>query len=136
MQTVDLTPLVQPLIAILGTVLTAVAAALGKKLHEWLEAHVQNAKLRSALERTAAFVGAEVKAISQTLVPAIKAAAADGKISPEEAKGLRDKALEGVKGHFGPDGLKELGQTMGITPEKVEAFLVSQIEASVAGQKS
>ena len=59
---------------------------------QWLQARVQNEYAQQLLLRLADGVEVGVRRVSQTMLPAVKAAAADGKLSTEEAAGLRELA--------------------------------------------
>lgn len=56
----------------------------------WLKARIQNEELQSVMLRLHSVVDTAVRGVAQTAVPVIKDAAADGKISQQEANRLRD----------------------------------------------
>jgi hypothetical protein len=113
--------------------LLASLARLGLRLRALIDAHVHNARVRGLLDRVYDFVAQEVGALAQTVVPAAKAALADGKLSSTEAKTIRDLAVHRVKANLGPDGVRALAQLLG--PRDVDAFLVSAVEAAVPDTK-
>lgn len=80
-----------------------------------------------ALERLERVVALTVHEVEQTLTPAVRDAAADGKITAEEAKGLRLTALTKAKNILGDKGMKELKASAG----DLEQLMHSVVEAKV-----
>ncbi len=72
-----------------------------------------------------------VKNIQQTVVDDIKAASADGKISREEARRIKDNAIQQVLSYLGPKGCTELHGTLGLKDGAAESFIASKVEAAV-----
>jgi hypothetical protein len=82
-------------------VLNAVIALLGViaswalvSARQWFQQRVQNEYVQQLMLRLADGVEVGVRQVSQRVLPAVKAAAADGKLSPEEARDLRELAKE------------------------------------------
>ena len=75
--------------AILGLA-TMVAAWALKSARDYFKQKVENEYVQQLLLRLSDAVETGVREAAQTLVPAVKAAAQDGKITKEEAKSLRD----------------------------------------------
>ena len=116
--------------------LTAIGVTwLGGRVGELIQAKVSNETLRGVLLRLDDAVVTAVKDLEQTIVAEAKAAASDGKISREEARRIKDKAVRQVKSYLGPDGLKELGAVLGLWELSVEDFIGSKVEASVLDLK-
>ena len=116
--------------------LTAIGVTwLGGRVGELIQAKVNNETLRGVLLRLDDAVVTAVKDLEQTIVADAKVAAADGKISREEARRIKDKAVRQVKSYLGPDGLKQLGTVLGLWELSVEDFIGSKVEASVLDLK-
>jgi len=116
--------------------LTAIGVTwLGGRVGELIQAKVNNETLRGVLLRLDDAVVTAVKDLEQTIVADAKVAAADGKISREEARRIKDKAVRRVKSSLGPDGLKQLGSVLGLWELSVEDFIGSKVEASVLDLK-
>ncbi len=105
---------------------TALSALLGMVLTE-ARKHFKSAASTSALDRLERVALLAVHDVEQTIMPGLKAAAADGKITREEAVGLRLAALNSVKKILGDQGLKE----MRAANEDLETVLGHIIEAKV-----
>lgn len=84
-----------------GQVVNAVLALIGViaswaivSARKWLQERVQNEYVQQLMLRLADGVEVGVRRVSQTVLPAIKAAAGDGKLSADEAYNLRELARE------------------------------------------
>ena len=121
----DLSPIAQPAISLLGLALTALC---GIAAHALLS-HVKNAKALAILSRAYDFMAVEVKALAQTEVPTLTRVVSTGKLTSSDAQALRDKAIGFVKLNLGPDGLKALGAATG--DRSVDDFLASLLESHV-----
>ena len=116
--------------------LTAIGIAwLGGRVGELVQAKVGNETLRGVLLRLQDAVETAVKDLEQTVVADAKAAASDGRISREEGRRIKDKAVRQVKSYLGPTGLKQLGEVLGLWELSVEDFIGSKVEASVLDLK-
>ena len=124
---------------IIFMVLVPFAAAgvhwLGSRAGDLIRAKVDNEALRGVLLRLNDAVITAVKDLEQTLVDEVKLAAEDGRISREERRRIKDKAVRQVKSYLGPTGLKELGAVLGLWELSVEDFIGSKVEASVLDLK-
>ncbi len=90
-----------PMEELQAQVLNAVVALLGViaswalvSARQWFQQRVQNEYVQQLMLRLADGVEVGVRQVSQRVLPAVKAAAADGKVSPEEARDLRELARE------------------------------------------
>jgi hypothetical protein len=72
-----------------------------------------------------------VKDLQQTVVEQIKAASADGKITDDEKKQIKEKALAAVKSHLGTKGLAEAASVLGLGGGALEGLLSSKVESAV-----
>ena len=120
---------------IIFMVLVPFAAAgvhwLGSRAGDLIRAKVDNEALRGVLLRLNDAVVTAVKDLEQTVVDEMKVAAEDGRISREERRRIKDKAVRHVKSYLGPTGLKELGNVLGLWDLAVEDFIGSKVEAAV-----
>jgi hypothetical protein len=103
-------------------------AARGAQL---ITAMVKNEYLRGVLVRVDTAILAVVREIQQVTVDTIKAARADGKLTPEERAGIQKAALDAVKSYLGPKGLAEITRIFGLDTLGVERFLTTRVEAAV-----
>lgn len=86
-------------IEILEAVLTLVGVLLSwaaMSARNWLKQRVQNEYVQQLMLRLSEAVEVGVRQVSQTLLPELRRAAEDGKITAEEAASLRQKAREAV----------------------------------------
>lgn len=71
--------------------------------------------------------------VGQTFVDDIKAGRADGKLTEEEKRAAREKALAILKANIGAKGLKRLARILDL--EDAERWLTNKLEAAVAVTK-
>lgn len=116
---------------ILSPVLLAALTWASAKLAQLIRAKVQNEYLRGVLVRVDDAVFTAVKAVQQTVVEQIKEASADGKITDDEKKRIKEKALAAVKAHLGTKGLSEVGAILGLDGGALDGLLSSKVEAAV-----
>jgi hypothetical protein len=116
---------------ILSPVLVAALTWAAAKLAQLIRAKVKSEYLRGALVRLDDAVFTAVKDLQQSVVEEIKAASADGRITDEEKKRIKEKALASVKSHLGTKGLSELATVLGLDGGAIEGFLSSKVEAAV-----
>lgn len=116
---------------ILSPVLLAALTWAAAKLAQLIRAKVKSEYLRGALVRLDDAVFTAVKDLQQSVVEEIKAASADGKITEDEKKRIKEKALASVKSHLGTKGLSELATVLGLDGGAIEGFLSSKVEAAV-----
>ena len=113
---------------IVSTLLTALLAALvpvvavvlkmaGTALANWLKAKIDNATAEGILVRLNDAAFSAVGSTWQTMGEAMKAAAADGKFTPEEKAQLKAIAIAEVKSVLGPKGLATLLEVLGLKSE-------------------
>jgi hypothetical protein len=116
--------LVAPLLA--GAITWALA-----KLAAHIQASIQNQYLQGVLLRIDHAVVTVVKDLQRTVVDQIKAASADGKITADERRRIKNAALDLVKSYLGAKGLRVLGDVLGLSGGALDDFLSSRIEAAV-----
>lgn len=116
---------------VVTTLLLPGVAWLSKKLAGLIDRNIETKLLSKALTLVNVVVSGVVTSLSQELADAFKEAAADGKLTKEEKKELKELALERIK------DLLTSGDTWGIligafgSEEKVEEFVAGEIEKSV-----
>ena len=116
---------------ILSPVLLAALTWAAAKLAQLIRAKVQNEYLKGVLVRLDDAVFTAVKDLQQSVVEQIKAASADGKITDEEKKEIKEKAMAAVKSHIGTKGLAEAAKVLGLEGGALEGLLSSKVEAAV-----
>jgi hypothetical protein len=119
------------MLEVLAPIVVAGLTWLSAKLAQLIQAKVKNEYLRGMLVRLDEAVFTAVKDLQQTVVDAIKAATADGKITEVEKQRIKQAAIDNVKSHLGTKGLAELGQILGLTITSVEGLIASKVEAAV-----
>jgi len=112
-------------------VLLAALTWAAAKLAQLIRAKVQNEYLKNALVRLDDAVFTAVKDLQQSVVEEIKAASSDGKITDEEKKQIKDRAIAAVKSHLGTKGLAEAAKILGLEGGALEGLLSSKVEAAV-----
>ena len=118
-------------VQILSPVLLAVLTAASAKLAQFIRAKVQNEYLQGLLIRLDDAVVTAVKGLEQSVVEQIKAANADGKITNDEKKQIRDAAIAAVKSNLAANGLTELAKILGMQDAAMDGLFSSKIEAAV-----
>lgn len=116
---------------ILSPVLLAALTWVAAKVAQFINAKVKNEYLRGALVRLDDAVLAAVREVQQVTVEAIKAASADGKMTPEERTQVKKAAIDAAKAHLGAKGLAELMKVLGLSGDAVEKLLSTRVEAAV-----
>lgn len=111
-----------------GAVLLAAASALAVRANRWFQTKTANEELRAVFERltlaardAVAYVDANTKA-SQLAI------AADGQVTPQEARLLQQQALDKAKEFLGAQGLALAGEVFELGEQAVEAWLRGRIQ--------
>lgn len=107
--------------------------ALAVLVARYVIAKIDNDRVREYLGRAWAEVRAAVAEVHQTYVAALKEANADGKLTPEEAKEARERAISVAKTNLGRRGLARLGRIVGV--DSLDSWLSNKVEAAVDGAK-
>ena len=116
---------------ILSPLLLAALTWAAAKLAQLIRAKVQNEYLKGVLVRVDDAVFTAVKDLQQTVVEQIKVASADGKITDDEKKQIKEKALGAIRSHLGTKGLAEAANVLGLGGGALEGLLSSKVEAAV-----
>ena len=96
---------------------------------------IDNERLSAALLRLENAVVTAVKDIEQTLVAEYRRLSADGKLSREDHRRLKEAAVRRVKTFLGSAGLKEIGSVLDVWELSVEDFIGAKIEATILDMK-
>lgn len=125
-------------IAALLTFLIFALRAMKPLLQEWIAATVEKIKDERVRERVHLVreqVETAVYNVSQTLVPKVKEAAADGKVTPEERKNLLKAAQDDILDAFDQDFWDDFMEQQGFTEGALRKWLTSEVEARVFRMK-
>lgn len=123
--------------AIAGLVVTilGVGATVVKAWGDQLVDKIKNDKVRDKVHIAKDEIGSVVFMISQTLVPAVRKAAADGRIDERERKQLRQVALEEAQARFSDEWWDNLMGELGIPKGRRAEWILGQVEAWVFRMK-
>lgn len=121
-----------PILTALGLGVAWLLTAAG----QWLLAKNKDSKFNLVVARVTHFAAAIVQDVENTLRPQIGAALADGVLSPEEAKQLKDAAMSRLKTMLGTQGVGELTGVLGVFAPSVDAYLSGVIEKTVTNMKA
>lgn len=119
--------LVKVLTPILVTVVGGVTTWILAELSRWIRTKTKNENALAAIEDIVALVRTAVSEVGQT----VQAAAADGKFTPEERKGMKELAMGKVKTQI-PHAVERNAIRMINT---VDDFIAARIEREVAKAK-
>ena len=115
----------------LSPVLLAAVTWAAAKLAQLIRAKVQNEYLKGVLVRLDDAVFTAVKDLQQSVVEQIKAVSTDGKITDDEKRQIKERAVATVKSHIGTKGLAEVAKILGLGGSALETLLSSKVEAAV-----
>jgi hypothetical protein len=119
------------MLEVLSPVLLAALTWLAAKVAQLVHAKVKNECLRGVLVRLDDAVLAAVREVHQVTVEELKAASADGKLTPEERARVKQVAIDAVKSHLGKRGIGELAKVLGLGDGAVDRLLATRVEAAV-----
>lgn len=119
------TEVTESLMALVSTVAVALVAWVTTTVRN----NVQNQYTRGSMLRFSEAVETAVRAVGHEFSNELRVVNADGKISPEEARWLRQKAVEYTKQYLGQNGIKELERIVGI--EELDGLFQTMIEAQL-----
>jgi len=122
-----LTALLLSALTALVPVVGIVFKALGQKAATWIQAKVDNATLEGILVRLNSAAFSAVTEVYQSTAEALKAGAADGKLSDEDKARVKQTAIDSVKSYLGPKGIEVLMAVMGLKSE-------SELDKAIGGK--
>jgi hypothetical protein len=115
-----------PLVA---SVVSAILIWLLSEIARQVRARTNNELAVSAIDRLTHTVATTVMEMEQTIVPTMKKAASDGKLSREDVNILRDMALARVKNRLQPSVQKQAARVVadidGLLQGKIEQLVYS-----------
>lgn len=95
----------------------------------WLMGKTRNEALKALLLRLEDAAALAVQEVEQTFVGDLRKARIDGKLLEDEKQQALTAALTATKRMLGNTGNDEIVRLFGLTPEQVDGFLTSRIEA-------
>lgn len=119
------------ILEVLSPVLLAALTWLAAKVAQLIHAKVKNEYLRGVLVRLDDAVLVAVREVHQVTVEELKAASADGKLTPDERARVKQVAVDAVKSHLGKRGLAELAKVLGLGDGLIDKLLGTRVEAAV-----
>ncbi len=102
-----------------------------KMLADKWAAEGKSNKLIAVGAKVAHFAELVVADLDANLKPQLQSALADGVITPEEQKALRDLALARMKLLLAKEGMAELTGVLGIATSQVDSYILGAIEKAV-----
>ncbi len=124
---------------VLPPVLTALglgAAWCLTQLGLFISAKWKGQKAAEAVSRVTHFASVIVADLEGTMRPEVQKAMADGHLSPEEGKRLKEVAMARLKQMLAEQGMAELTGLVGVFAPTLEGYLSGLIERAVANQPS
>lgn len=121
---------------ILSPVLLAGLSWLSVKAAQLISAKVKNEYLKGVLVRLDDAVLVAVREVQQVTVDALKAASADGRLTPDERTKVKQAAIDSIKSHLGTKGIAEVARVLGLEDGAVDKLLSTRVEAAVHDLKS
>ena len=121
------------LLPVVGTLLTAILGWVSIQAERYIRAKISNSYAQNALIRLNETAEIVVKELSQTYVDGLKEKTADGKLTEEEKRQLKEMAVTKMKSYLGVEGLKLLKYIMG--GDDIAGLLSGAIERKVCESK-
>lgn len=101
------------------------------EVSKYVRSKTKNEEANNAVTHITETVNTTVQELEQTMVPAIKAASADGKLSDDDKNRLKALAVEKVNRQI-PDKMSKLA---GLMVNSVDSFVKAKIEKAVLDLK-
>jgi len=117
---VDLTLTLMP-------ILSAIAAYVLVTIARYVARHSNNMVVKAALANLEQIIFSTVTALSQTIVDDLKRSKPNGKLTEEEARLIKDKALSSIKTQMGSRDLKVLTNNLGSLDELIDNILERKV---------
>ncbi len=121
---------------LLSPVLLAGLSWLSVKAAQLISAKVKNEYLKGVMVRLDDAVFAAVREVQQVTVDSLKAASADGQLTPDERAKVKQAAIDTIKSHLGAKGIAEVANILGLENGAIEKLLSTRVEAAVHDLKS
>lgn len=123
---------IQYLLPVIFAGLATVLAWLLSKLGQKLSAQAKDTTFGAAAGKITHFMQIVVQDLEATLKPGILEAVADGKVTSDELKTLRTKAIERVKLLLGTQGLEEMRDALGLPHGQIDPYLGALVETTLS----
>jgi hypothetical protein len=133
---VDATSIGWKVFQLLSPVLLAGLSWLSVKAAQLITAKVKNEYLKGVLVRLDDAVFAAVREVQQMTVDSLKAASADGQLTPDERAKVKQAAIDSIKSHLGAKGIGEIASILGLEDGAIDKLLSTRVEAAVHDLKS
>jgi hypothetical protein len=130
-------PLLSQVVNQLAPLVVTLLGALGSWVLLELKKRITNARALDVINKVSSLAETVVLDLEQTVIGALREAAADGVISAADAENAKMIALAKVKAYLGPKGKREALAAFGFADDAdLDAFINSHIEAAVAKAKA
>lgn len=116
----------------LSPIVVAAIGALAAYLAKMINGKVKNDLLRAGIGKVNSMVWVVVKEISQTMAEDFKKASADGKLTLEEKRHLKNVAMKKLRKYLSFD---ELSRLFGMSSANLDDFIGSKVEEAVGEVK-
>ncbi len=116
---------------LLSPVLLAGLSWLSVKAAQLISAKVKTEYLKGVLVRLDDAVFAAVREVQQVTVDDLKAASANGQLTPDERAKVKQAAIDTIKSHLGAKGIAEVANVLGLEDGAVDRLLTTRVEAAV-----
>ena len=123
--------LTEIIIAVIGIVFTGVIIPLVKAAFIWIKSKTENEAILTAITESQTVADNVVAMLQANIVEGLKAATTDGKLSPEEASGVMEKAINMFCADISDGALKVIQNNT----DNVSAYIQNLIEARLAKLK-
>lgn len=124
------------LLPVLATAVAGGLAWLLTQLGLWIRAKWAGTKLALLTARVSELAAMVVADLEASLRPKLAEAAADGKLTPEEAAIIKKAAMDRLKELLQEHGIAEIKEVLGIFAPQVEHFLSGAIEKALSEHKA
>jgi len=122
-------------LAAIVTALVGAAVAFIKAYTKKMISRIDDEELREKISVASEEMFSAFAEISQTMVPEVRKAAADGKIDANEREGLRKAALAKFKNRYSQKRLDDLRARLGLDEVQFEDWLIGLLESHVLRHK-
>jgi len=131
MEPTFLTILVNQLAPLFAAVIAGLVAVAIARFNKWIRTKTDSEEVLTTMDSVYQIVEVTVADANATIVAGMKAAAADGKITEEEAKEIKDSVFSQIKNNIPPKSAKVLSKVIA----DLDAYLMSLIEKLVSEAK-
>jgi hypothetical protein len=130
-------PILDPLLTAVGLAFAALVSWLAAEAIRWLRAHVTSVQTYRGLTLLTEATELGVQEVARTFVDELKSAAADGKLTSDEAATARARATLRARDLLGTEGLAAVKAALGGADQAaIEAWIVAKVEQAVTAAKA